>query len=679
MTMTRRAYSYLTVKSVNEDKRIIRGIATTPAVDRVGDIVEPLGVKFNNPMPFLWQHDAHKPIGTVKFDKPTKDGITFEAELPSLDEPGTLKDRVDEAWQSIKLGLVRAVSIGFRAIEYSFMDNGGVRFAEAEVFELSAVTIPAQAEAVMTSIKNMDAAGLAVIKKFDIGAPATSGTPGADVDTGRKATPGASGTSKPTVKTLKPKEKPTMATQTLAEQISAFEATRLAKAAELETIMIGTDGETLNAESAEAADTLTDEIKSIDDHLKRLRLVESLKASTAKPVIGVVDTKSGSDARDIRLPIQVKAQQKSAPGIEFARLAKVKALAFLSQGEHRQVDVAKALYGENSVVYGIISKATVVAGASVAGNWAEDLVGDETSVYADFVEFLRPMTIVGKFGQGNVPNLRRVPFRTPLIGQTGGGQAYWVGEGKPKPLTAFDFNRTTLDELKVATISVVTEELLRKSSPSADAILRDALAAAVAERIDIDFIDPDKAASVGVSPASITNGVVAIASSGNDADAIREDIRALMATFVAANNPPTSAVFITSSANALAVSLMRNPLGQQEFPGITMNGGTLEGIPVIVSEYFAPVTAGGFVALVNASDIYFADDGGVMVDVSREASLQMLDNPTNDVLTPTATSMVSMWQTNSVAFRAERILNWAKRRASAVALLDEVNWGMPGS
>ena len=678
MTVTNRAYSLLEIKAVNEDRRIIRGVATTPAVDRVGDIIEPLGVKFKNPLAFLWQHDASKPIGTVKFDKPTKDGITFEAEIPTIDEPGTLKDRVDEAWQSIKLGLVRAVSVGFRTIEYSFMDTGGIHFKETEVFELSAVTIPANQEAIVTGFgKSIDAATMAVIKSFDIGAPAASGTPGADVDTGRKATPGASGTPKPTVKTLKPKEKP-MA-KTIAEQISAFEATRVAKAAELETIMTGTDGETLDAESAEAADTLTDEIKSIDDHLKRLRLVESLKASTAKPVAGVVDTKSGSDARDVRMPIQVKAQQKSDPGIEFARLAKVKALAFLSQGEHRQVDVAKALYGENSLVYGIVSKASVVAGASVAGNWAEDLVGDETSVYADFAEFLRPMTIVGKFGQGNIPNLRRVPFRTPLIGQTGGGQAYWVGEGKPKPLTAFDFNRTTLDELKVATISVVTEELLRKSSPSADAILRDALAAAVAERIDIDFIDPDKAAAAGVSPASITNGVVAIASSGNDADAIREDIRALMATFVAANNPPTSAVFIMSSANALAVSLMRNPLGQQEFPGITMNGGTLEGIPVIVSEYFAPVTAGGFVALVNASDIYFADEGGVMVDVSREASLQMLDNPTNDVVTPTATSMVSMWQTNSVAFRAERILNWAKRRASAVALLDEVNWGMPGS
>lgn len=175
MDMTRRAYSLLEIKAVNEDKRVIRGIATTPTVDRVGDIVEPLGVKFNNPLPFLWQHRADKPIGTVKFDTPTKDGITFEAEIPIISEPGTLKDRVDEAWLSIKLGLVRAVSIGFRAIEYAFIEGTyGLRFIESEVYELSAVTIPAQPEAVMTSIKAMGAEGLALIKSFDVGAPAAA-------------------------------------------------------------------------------------------------------------------------------------------------------------------------------------------------------------------------------------------------------------------------------------------------------------------------------------------------------------------------------------------------------------------------------------------------------------------------------------------------------------------------
>jgi HK97 family phage prohead protease len=155
--MQNRAYSVLTVKSIDEDKRIIRGVATTPTVDRVGDIIDPLGVKFDNPLPLLWQHEHDKPIGSVKFDKPTAKGINFEAEIASTDDPGTLKDRLDEAWQSIKMGLVRAVSIGFRAIEYAFMDSGGIRFVETEVYELSAVTIPANAQALITSVKSIDA------------------------------------------------------------------------------------------------------------------------------------------------------------------------------------------------------------------------------------------------------------------------------------------------------------------------------------------------------------------------------------------------------------------------------------------------------------------------------------------------------------------------------------------
>lgn len=155
--MNNRAYSVLTIKSVDEEQRIIRGVATTPAVDRVGDIIEPLGVKFDNPLPLLWQHEHDKPIGSVKFDKPTKAGIDFEATLASTDEPGTLKDRLDEAWQSIKMGLVRAVSIGFRAIEFAFMEGGGIRFLETEVYELSAVTIPANAQALITEVKSIDA------------------------------------------------------------------------------------------------------------------------------------------------------------------------------------------------------------------------------------------------------------------------------------------------------------------------------------------------------------------------------------------------------------------------------------------------------------------------------------------------------------------------------------------
>src|SRR5690625_2473792 len=457
---------------------------------------------------------------------------------------------------------------------------------------------------------------------------------------------------------------------TYAEQISAFENKRAANLSAMEGIMAkaADEGTTLDAEQQEEFDNLQADNEAIDSHLKRLRTLEKAAAAKAVPAAGNSPTVASQSRAGV---VSVQRSEKLAPGIAFARFAKVKALSRLVGDSVRAK--ARELAGEDSPVYGMFVKAAVAAGTTTDDTWAGPLVGEETSAFADFVEYLRPQTILGRFGAGGVPSLRQVPFRTALVGQTSGGDGYWVGEGKAKPLTKFDFARRVLEPLKVANIAVVTEELLRDSSPSAEALVRDQLAAALRARLDTDFISPSKAAVSGVSPASITNGVAPIPSAGNDADSVRADIRAVFGSFIAANNAPTSGVWIMPATTALALSLMQNPLGQAEFPGITMNGGTLFGLPVVVSQYVPD----GTVVLDNASDIYFADEGGVAVDMSREASLEMADNPSHDSDTPAPAELVSLWQTNSVGFRAERTLNWAPRRDEAVAVLDGVNWGQP--
>lgn len=155
-----RAYSVLDVKNFDDenDKFYIEGIASTPTPDRMRDIVVPMGAQFKTPMPLLWQHDHNKPVGHVTFAKPTKQGIPFKAEIPKIPETGVLKDRIDEAIQSLKYKLVSAVSIGFRAIDddYEFMDNGGIKFNSWEWLELSLVSIPANSEAVISAVKSTD-------------------------------------------------------------------------------------------------------------------------------------------------------------------------------------------------------------------------------------------------------------------------------------------------------------------------------------------------------------------------------------------------------------------------------------------------------------------------------------------------------------------------------------------
>lgn len=155
-----RAYTILDIKGYDDERREIEGVASTPSPDRMEDIVEPLGAVFKLPMPLLWQHNHDEPIGWVTFAKPTKSGIPFRAQIARIDEPGRLQDRLDEAWQSIKTGLVRAVSIGFKPLEYAIMDAGGWRFLKWEWLELSAVTIPANADCNITTVKSYDRVAL---------------------------------------------------------------------------------------------------------------------------------------------------------------------------------------------------------------------------------------------------------------------------------------------------------------------------------------------------------------------------------------------------------------------------------------------------------------------------------------------------------------------------------------
>ena len=647
----------MVVKAVDEDKREITGIASTPGTDRMGDIVVPAGAKFNLPVPLLWQHEHDQPIGQVIAAKVTDAGIEIVARLAKIDAPSQLAARLEEAWQSIKHGLVRGLSIGMRPLKYAFLDDGGIEFSEWDWYELSAVTIPANAEASITSVKS-----------FDTALRASSGTKRDGVVRLDKSPAGVSAPKQRKSINPTPKEGKDM---NIAEQRKAFQEKRKATQEALTALMTkaAEEGRTLDAEEQEEFDGHEAEIKSIDDHLKRLDTFEKAQIATATLVDGSND-KAGKESRGF-VPVQAKNTQKLEPGIAFARAAKCLALGHL---EHRDaIQIAKHLYdGQESIIKAtqrLVTKAAVAPGTTTDTTWAGPLVGEEGSVFADFVEYLRPQTILGRFGQGGIPSLRRVPFRVPLVGQTSGGDGYWVGEGQAKPLTKFDFSRTTLEPLKVANIAVVTMEVVRDSSPAADGIIRDQLVAALRERLDIDFINPAKAAVAGVSPASILNGVTGIPSVGTDSAAVRADIQALFASFIAANNAPTSGVWVMQATTALALSLMQNPLGQAEFPGISMTGGTLFGLPAIVSEYVPD----GIVALVNASDIYVGDEDGVDVSMSTEASLQMDDAPDNP--TTASTVLVSLWQRNLVGFRAERAINWARRRASAVAYLTGVQWG----
>lgn len=653
--MSHKAVSTLEIKSVDEDRRIIRGIASTPAPDRVQDVMVSKGAKFTLPIPLLWQHKQDQPIGHVIEAKVTDAGIEVVAQITRVEEDGELKKRLDEAWQSIKAKLVRGLSIGFRGLKAEPIPGSyGLKFLEWDWHELSAVTIPANVQATILSVKS---------HAQEQGAASGNGLPVV-----RFATP-AGATATPPQKSAA-----TGADMTIAEQLAAAREQRRLKAAEMGAMLVksGETGESLDEAGQTQFDRLDGEVKSLDAHIARLERAEQVAIATAKPVAGTEPAEVHKQAG--AQPGRVEPQVKAAPlkeGIAFAQY--VKMLGRARGIPFQALEFAKNYRGIDSRVVEVL-KAAVSGATTTDATWSEPLV-QSGGPFADFVEYLRPKTIVGRFGAAGIPSLRRVPFRVPLIGQTSPGSAYWVGEAAAKPLTAWDYERKQLDPLKVAAICVLSNELIQDSSPAADALARDELIAAAGNRMDVDFIDPAKAAVANISPASITNGVTPVTASGTTADDARADVKSVMTQFLLANNAPSTGVWIMDSVTALGLSLLVNPLGQREFPEITMEGGRFMGFPVIVSDNVVRDSSGGSMILVNASDIYFGDNGDFTVDMSTEASLQMDNAPTQNSATPTASQVVSMWQTNSTAFRVERRLNWMRRRAVSVAWIDGTNYG----
>ena len=84
----------------------------------------------------------------------TKAGIAITARLARVLEPGPLKDRVDTAWQEVKCGLVRGLSIGFQPLEQELLSSGkGYKFTKWLLLEISLVSVAANESAAIQLVR----------------------------------------------------------------------------------------------------------------------------------------------------------------------------------------------------------------------------------------------------------------------------------------------------------------------------------------------------------------------------------------------------------------------------------------------------------------------------------------------------------------------------------------------
>ena len=147
-----------TFKTLNEDENgsiNIRGLASTNSIDRVGDVINHdawtksggLQNFEKNPI-ILFNHNYDKPIGRATSMEVNKSGLELGARISK--SAGEIKDL-------IKDGVLGAFSVGFRVKDAVYNEEtDGLEIKDAELFEVSVVSVPANQTAMFSLAKSFE-------------------------------------------------------------------------------------------------------------------------------------------------------------------------------------------------------------------------------------------------------------------------------------------------------------------------------------------------------------------------------------------------------------------------------------------------------------------------------------------------------------------------------------------
>ena len=147
------------IESSEEEGRVVKGYASVfNNLDSDDDTIKKgafkrtikaMGPEGRDAIKLLAQHDGKRPIGKMLLLKEDEHGLYMEAQF------GTHQDGEDY-YRMVKEGIINEFSVGFSPVKYKQREDGGYDFNEVKLFEVSAVTIAANPEAVVTEVKSND-------------------------------------------------------------------------------------------------------------------------------------------------------------------------------------------------------------------------------------------------------------------------------------------------------------------------------------------------------------------------------------------------------------------------------------------------------------------------------------------------------------------------------------------
>jgi hypothetical protein len=223
------------------------------------------------------------------------------------------------------------------------------------------------------------------------------------------------------------------------------------------------------------------------------------------------------------------------------------------------------------------------------------------------------------------------------------------------PVVSGSFTYRTLEPRVTGGIIVVSEELARATDASSFDVLRREMELAAIAAVDTAFIDNILLASDTADPVAVF-----------DASDPAYD---LLALFNAVNVTGGGRhLFFAHPTTANVCAVRPADGGARLFPEMGPTGGTMLGVPVVVSDR---VPAGSLVLTDCAA--FAANEGFVAVERTRQSALQMRTDPAS-----TASQLVPLFQTNSLAIKVLATFAAEKIRPGAVAMLGDIPAGWAG-
>lgn len=614
-------------------------VLSDATVDSYGDMVEPSGwdlKRFKKNPIALFGHSNGFPIGTWE-DVRVEDG-KLKGRLV-MAKAGT-SYRLDELRRLVEQGILRAVSVGFRPIKAEPISAdkpyGGQRYLKQELLETSLVSVPA------------NPAALAVAKGLKISDDTMTMVFGEVAEgTGviRRGTTGEQAANPPVIRS-----KPMT---TLSKRIEDAQNTLNAKRDKLAELTAAEDLDT------DAVEALTEEVEGIERGLNALKAAEQkIGVNTTNPGNGV-----GSPAIN-RRPLGFP-QKDVAPVDLLVRAMVVRGIEAFGSGRKSMDQILDERYPGHEAT-AIVSKADQTIGTTGTSGWASELV---QTVNSGFLQALTGMSVYPDLrsrGVGlNFDGIGTIKLPRRTAGGAGGG---FVAEGSPIRVGRITTAAAELTPKKMGVIVPFSRELAKRSTPAIEAIVRQAILEDTASILDSALLDAT--ASSAARPAGLLNSVAAAAVGygGGDHVAVKEDFKALLAPFIAANAADNITV-IMNPAQALSIAMMDGPDNNSGwFSGISSR------VNIVESTH---ATAGRLIAIRN-SDFYTAVGDAPEFDINETATVHMEDTTPLEIVSgtgpTTADPVRSFYQTATVGVRMLMDVSWVMGRPSMVQWIDGTSY-----